>query len=367
MGCRRVADDIEAIGNKQSDDPMSSESHRETELGKPRMAVRPRRAARSVLIAVNPRAGARARHSQVREIEQVLAAAAYEVRSTTELGQLSEWALAATEEHGGLRAVVSVGGDGTASLVRSHIPAGVPLLPLPLGTENLLAQYIDQQAAPPAVRQTLDEGITIELDMGKAGERLFLLMISAGFDAEVIRRLHEGRQGNITRVSYLLPTLRTMCDYGYPEMQLYWGDSAEAGTALVRCRWMFGFNLPLYALRLPIAPDAVATDGLLDVCTFEGGRGHNVARYLLHVMLRNHVALSDTTMTRGRRLRLESANAVDVAYQLDGDFAGTLPVDVEVLPGQLRLLVSQATARRLGFALPDDDSTMAPLAGTPIR
>jgi diacylglycerol kinase family enzyme len=79
------------------------------------------------------------------------------------------------------------------------------------------------------------------------------------------------------------------------------------------------------------------------------------------------MALSDATLTRSRRFRLESANAVDVAYQLDGDFAGTLPVDVEVLPGQLRLLVSRATARRLGFALPADGSTMAPLAGTPSR
>jgi hypothetical protein len=49
---------------------------------------------------------------------------------------------------------------------------------------------------------------------------------------------------------------------------------------------------------------------------------------------------------------------VDVAYQLDGDFAGNLPVDVEVLAGRLRLLVSRATARRLAFALPAEGATM---------
>jgi diacylglycerol kinase family enzyme len=112
--------------------------------------------------------------------------------------------------------------------------------------------------------------------------------------------------------------------------------------------------LPLYALGLPIAPEAVATDGLLDVCTFERGTVWNVARYAWHVMRRGHMSLSDAALTRSRRFRLEATDGREVAYQLDGDFAGTLPVDVEVLPGQLRLMVPPQTVGRLGFAMPVD-------------
>ena len=54
-------------------------------------------------------------------------------------------------------------------------------------------------------------------------------------------------------------------------------------------------------------------------------------------------------LLRSRRFRLESDGVEDVAYQLDGDFAGTLPVDVELLPGQLRLLCLAEAAARLGF------------------
>ena len=46
----------------------------------------------------------------------------------------------------------------------------------------------------------------------------------------------------------------------------------------LRCRWLFGFNLPLYAVGLPIAPQAVATDGLLDICTFARGSLWSVLR-----------------------------------------------------------------------------------------
>ena len=46
----------------------------------------------------------------------------------------------------------------------------------------------------------------------------------------------------------------------------------------------------------------------------------------------------------------EAAGPEPVAYQLDGDYVGKLPVDVDVLPGELRLLVSRTAATRLGFA-----------------
>ena len=71
---------------------------------------------------------------------------------TTELAQLAEWATTGWQE-GRVRVVVAVGGDGTASIVRSHVPLEVPLLPLPLGTENLLARYLAQKPDPAAVRR----------------------------------------------------------------------------------------------------------------------------------------------------------------------------------------------------------------------
>ena len=136
----------------------------------------------------------------------------------------------------------------------------------------------------------------------------------------------------------------------YPQLRLY--SETDNATASPRfCRWLFGFNLPLYALGLPITPDAVATDGLLDVCTFERGAVWSVARYLWHVMRKIHHTLPDAGLSRTGRFRLEPTTSASVAYQIDGDFGGTLPVDVEVLAGQLRLLVSSETARRLGFTI----------------
>ncbi len=268
---------------------------------------------------------------------------------TMDLASLHDLA-AAGQESGNLRAVLAIGGDGTASVVRNHVPLEIPLLNVPMGTENLLGRYLGQLTTPEAVCETIEKGVVVSLDLGRAGDKFFLLMISAGFDAEVIRVLHDSRQGNIRRTAYFLPTLKAISSYTYPQMRLY-SETGDATAPPQLCRWLFGFNLPTYALGLPIAPDAVATDGLLDVCTFERGAVWSVARYLWHVMWKIHHTLPDAGLSRTRRFRLEPTTSASVAYQLDGDLGGTLPVNVEVLVGQLRLLVSAETAHRLGFSL----------------
>jgi diacylglycerol kinase family enzyme len=287
----------------------------------------------------------------VEEITAELSRLGYVVKTTADLNELTHLTHEAIQANS-LRAVVSLGGDGTASLVRNHVPLDIPLVPVPMGTENLLGRYLNQTSDTVDVCRTIDEGISIGFDMGRAGSKYFLLMLSAGFDAEVIRTLHASRRGNITRRAYFLPTLRAIGSYEFPPIQLYWDGAGAVGAEPRDCRWLFAFNLPLYAMGLPIAPEAVATDGLLDVCTFERGTAWSVARYAWHVMRRGHMSLSDFALTRSRRIRLEATDGREVAYQLDGDFAGTLPVDVEVLPGELQLMVPPETVNRLGFAMP---------------
>jgi diacylglycerol kinase family enzyme len=294
---------------------------------------------------MNPRAGNRARHTHTEAIASQLRLAGYNVELPPSLEGLQSAAFECSQS-GELRAVLAVGGDGTASAVRRNVPLEVPLLVVPMGTENLLGRYLRQSTDAESIVGVVENGVVIELDLCRANGQPFLLMISAGFDAAIVRALHEGRVGNIRRSSYLGPTLRALRSYDYPEMRIYWGGQPGESS---HCRWLFGFNLPLYALGLPIAPDAVGTDGKLDVCTFERGSIWNVARYFWHIIRRGHFDLPDAELRQSQQIRLEATDDSAIAYQLDGDFAGTLPVDVDVLPRQLKLLVSQETARRLGF------------------
>ena len=187
-----------------------------------------------------------------------------------------------------------------------------------------------------------------------AGERVFLLMVGCGFDADVVRRMHQMRKGNITHFDYAKPLLSSLRNYQYPNLQIRYEAHDDAGDSVqrtIQARWAFVVNLPRYAGGLQFTPRAVGSDGYLDVCTFQEGNWWHALRYLSGVLLGRHEELPDCQIVRTVRLQVlaDQQYDQDVPYQLDGDPGGVLPVDIKVLPGRLNVLVSEEWATRRGF------------------
>jgi diacylglycerol kinase family enzyme len=193
------------------------------------------------------------------------------------------------------------------------------------------------------------QGRTVRLDAGRANGRLFLLMASVGFDAEVVRRLHKERDGNISHWSYAKPILQTIRSYQYPELRITCGELTKhrdcnpgasgeiASSEEIRCRWAFVFNLPSYGGGLKFAPQSSGMDGQLDLCAFQRGGLGSGLKYLAAVVLGRHRSLRGFSGWRGTQLRIESDIAVP--YELDGDPGGMLPLTIDVVPERVRLLV----------------------------
>lgn len=293
-----------------------------------------------VLVALNPHAGATSAGDRIEKLERLLRQSDLATEVQPDLGRFQARA-AELHASGGLKAVVSAGGDGTAAAVVNRLAPDVPIAILPLGTENLLARSIGQRGTPEAVHQTLLHGTARRLDAATANGRLFLLMISAGFDAAVVHRAHELRSGHITRWHYAGPIREAIRRYRYPKLRLSGTLADGTGESVAaEARWAFAFNMPCYAAGLPIAPHALSDDGVLDVVTFQRGSIWHGLRYLVSVILKRHLRLADCTSYRVTRLRIEADELVP--YQVDGDPGGVLPVDVEVLPGRLSLLTPPA-------------------------
>ncbi len=64
--------------------------------------------------------------------------------------------------------------------------------------------------------------------------------------------------------------------------------------------------------------------------------------YLFAVLRNRHERLQECRTWRGHRLRIESD--AEVPYELDGDPGGFLPVEIETLPGRIRMIVSPTWA-----------------------
>jgi diacylglycerol kinase family enzyme len=166
-------------------------------------------------------------------------------------------------------------------------------------------------------------------DAGRAGERLFLLLCSCGFDAEVVRRLHTQRSGHIDHLTYLQPLYQSVRSYEYPDLEITLADAdANDEERTLTGKWVFIVNVPRYAGGLRIVSGASGTDGLLDVCVFKRGSLMHSMAYLAGVFLGQHEGWTDCQIVRTRKVRIASTGTVP--YQLDGDLGGELPLDIEI-------------------------------------
>lgn len=299
---------------------------------------------RLVIISRNPHSGKSASHERVAELRRELTAAGYRVEvpdDVNEVCTLAQQGLATGE----LRAVIAAGGDGTLNLLVNKLPARVPFLGFPMGTENLVAKYFGWSADPHRVCKLLQTGNVVDLDAGQVNGQLFLAMFSCGLDAEIVHRMHAERRGHITHASYLKPILQALGGYKYPAFQINFTsaskDAAESDPHLAR--WLFISNLPNYAGQVGITPNAMPNDGLLDWCAFQAGSFGRSLRYLFWVLLRRHPRLRDCRMGLGREFQITSTepDGAPVPYQIDGDPGGFLPADIKVLPGRFRAIVDQ--------------------------
>jgi diacylglycerol kinase (ATP) len=225
-------------------------------------------------------------------------------------------------------------------------PAGTPLVVVPCGTENLLARYVGNKRNAAAIARLVADGVVIRLDAGCAGGRLFSLMLSAGFDAEVVHSLHQARSGNISHLAYAWPIWKALRSYRFPGLVVRSASGEFAGS------WLFCMNLPPYARGLPILPQATGHDGALDLCVLKKGSIAAGIWYAWNILRRRHQQLPSVNTQRVAELRIEPLGERPVPYQLDGDPGGHLPVDVKIVPERLSLVVRPEVAQRLGFANP---------------
>jgi diacylglycerol kinase family enzyme len=209
---------------------------------------------------------------------------------------------------------------------------GLPTSVLPLGNENLVARFCQIRRSSRELAEVIVAGHLRKLDLAQANGRVFSVMAGAGFDGEVVHRVHERRRGPVTKLSYALSIAGALRDYSYPEIDVAIEESGER----LRGSLVFVFNLPQYAMNLPLARGARADDGWLDLCVFKRPGSWNLARYLIEVLRGRHLRPGDHQHRRVRRVRLSSPGRV--CLQLDGDPAGRLDATIEVAPAALTLV-----------------------------
>jgi len=315
-----------------------------------------------VLISVNPKAGRKSPRVRAERLQAALESKGFQVELHTDLDVVSARANELFEQKK-LKVLVGVGGDGTAAELTNRTVRGVPIALLPSGTANLIAKYLKLPANPEKMAEVIASGSTISFDAGKANGRLFLVMVSAGIDADIVRLVHAAREesyrkkakkgAHISYLSYIKPIFRSIASYTYPQIktEVVGNQGVDQTSREVAGKWSFVFNLPRYGWGLPLVPQCVGVDQKLDYCVFQGGR---LARELLGVAFAQcgslHRILPFVKLGQGVRFKMSTGSAETdalVPFQLDGDPGGVLPIEIETIPDRFTTLASTKIVRKL--------------------
>ena len=284
-------------------------------------------------IIINPHSGSGLQRGRLTEFVSLLRRRGRQVVEyvTTAPGDATRYAASACSD---ADAVVAWGGDGTVREIAASLAGtGVPILPCPLGTENLLARELNIPSYPHRLAEILDAGLTRELDIGIVNGRTFLLIMGIGFDGEVVRRLASVRRGHITHLSYFWPIWRTFWEHNFPRIRVM----VEGREIYNDFGLAFVGNVSRYAVGLRICHNALFDDGLLDLVVFSCDRQSGLMLHAAWTLLRRHPLKGNVLYRQVRQLRIESDGPAP--SQIDGDVGPNLPVDISVHPGKLKVLV----------------------------
>lgn len=286
---------------------------------------------RRLLVIANPISGRGNARRLLPHFDELAAAAGVgiEIALTERAGHGRE--LAATAAGRGFDGVVAVGGDGTVNEIINGLgPRGLPLMVIPQGTGNVLAKELKASRKVmdylPAVKQWR-LGVR---DLGRlANGRLFSCFVGAGFDGQCTRALAE-RDGAIHMAQYVPIMWKAVKHSDFRTLRVHSDDKCEAGVsyALVSIT-------PEYGGPMWLTGKAKADDGRFDVLTVhERVTPLSLLKLVAFAMLRRMGRAQSARFFRTVKVKVDADEEVPI--QVDGDFAGFLPIEAEVLPGALR-------------------------------
>jgi YegS/Rv2252/BmrU family lipid kinase len=237
----------------------------------------------------------------------------------------------------GFDLVVAGGGDGTVSRACCGLQGtNIPLAILPIGTGNIVARELNIPIdVEGAVRVITESHRTTRIDAMKIGKAVYVLSAGVGINAAVIARTTRKSKHRFGRLAYVVGILR-MLGFRPRRVEVTVDGTIHRHRAVEVAVNNCG---TLARAVYPRGPEIRVDDGRLDVWVLGMETLADYLQYLAGLVLgRRKKALFFTA-----RKHVVINSPVTLTAQADGDIIGTTPLEVEVLPSALTVLVPRET------------------------
>lgn len=240
-------------------------------------------------------------------------------------------------------AVVASGGDGTVATV-SYLLAntGIPILPFPAGTANLLALNLASPMEPHALAKLVREGRTLDFDLGEievADKRFgFGIMAGAGYDAAIMHGAEPAKRlfGPMAYLSAAIANPLPQKSRFTIDLDGKAIESEGLGILLV--------NFSKIQFDITVTHENEPRDGVLDVVVLKAQNAFELIPAVLAGLLDRGGDFPDRTdaleLHRARAVRVVADPPMEVQY--DGEATRLMtPFSARILPRAARFLISE--------------------------
>ncbi len=236
--------------------------------------------------------------------------------------------------------VVAAGGDGTVRIVCSEMAGtGVPVGVIPAGTGNLLARNLTVPLGHDLALDTVLHGQDRAIDIVRIeGDALapthFVVMAGLGLDAAIMAGAPDALKKRIGWPAYVVAGARQL---RYPPVRV---DISVDGAPPVRrrARTVVIGNVGSLQAGIPLLPDALIDDGVLDVVVIAPQRLFGWVGLAIRVMTRHRRTDARLDRFTGKSVVIKAATSTP--RQLDGDTVGPgTEIRAEIEPGRLLVRV----------------------------
>ena len=240
-------------------------------------------------------------------------------------------------------AVVASGGDGTVATVSYRLAnTGVPILPFPAGTANLLAANLASPMEPHALAKLVREERTLDFDLGEIevdGHRFgFGIMAGAGYDAAIMHGAVPAKRllGPMAYFSAALANPLPQTSRFKLDLDGEHVESEGLGILLV--------NFSKIQFDITVTHENEPRDGVFDVVVLKAQNAFELIPALLAGLLDRGGDFPDRTgsleIHRAREVRVEADPPMEVQY--DGEATNlTTPFTAHIMRRAARFFVSE--------------------------
>lgn len=226
--------------------------------------------------------------------------------------------------------IIAVGGDGTINevarpLVNTNIELGV----IPCGSGNGLARHLKIPRNTLKAIKMLNSACTTKIDTIRLNDTTFLNVAGVGFDAHIAKLFANSKQrGFISYVFLVLSELRKFKASDY-HLSIDGEEKTEKEPFLISFA-----NSSQYGNNAHIAPGALISDGLMDICVL---RHFPLWYYPMLTYRLFHGSLKKSKYYecwQGKELVVQFSDSEEIFIHLDGDpyvFNNSMKLSVDPL------------------------------------